>query len=397
MLKTHPRLSAERNVVGTAREQVRQAFSGFLPRVTLNGDIGPERINTPARAEPSHLSRNKVTLSVEQNLFDGLETTEGHRAANLRVEAAEERLEAVRQSLLFEAISVYYDVLRHSQLVEIALRNEATIRRQLNLEDERVEHGRGIAVDVLLAKTRLQLARENTVKLQGDMQETLARYIQAFGHPAQPETMTMPDLRIDALPVEYETAADASRENPLLRASRLDERVAERNREALRGRYYPRIGIVGQVNREDDVDALRGLRRDWSILLRVSWDLYSGFSTDAAVAAASHDYAAAKDNNAYAQLRVHQEVMAAWHRLRTSRERVRLLKNALVIATEVFEARRQRQAAGVGGETAREVLDAQREVFGAQMNLIAAKFDAEIAGFRVLLAMGELTPDNLGL
>ena len=38
--------------------------------------------------------------------------------------------------------------------------NETNIQNQLNLEDERVQRGSGIAVDVLQAKSRLQLAKE---------------------------------------------------------------------------------------------------------------------------------------------------------------------------------------------------------------------------------------------
>ena len=45
---------------------------------------------------------------------------------------------------------------RQNQLVELATQNEETIQIQLNLEDERVLKGSGIAIDVLQAKSRLQ-------------------------------------------------------------------------------------------------------------------------------------------------------------------------------------------------------------------------------------------------
>ena len=65
------------------------------------------------------------------------------------------------------------------------------------------------------------------------------------------------------------------------------------------------------------------------------------------------------------------------------------------IAEEVFEARRKLRDAG--RETAIAVLDAQEEVFDARSKLIAATYDAQVAVFKVLLAMGLLGPDNLGL
>ncbi|HAJ20582.1 MAG TPA: hypothetical protein DCL95_11075, partial [Rhodospirillaceae bacterium] len=57
---------------------------------------------------------------------------------------------------------------------------ERTIREQLNLETERVERGAGIEVDVLQAKSRLQLAIEARVDLEGQLRQAVASYIQSF-------------------------------------------------------------------------------------------------------------------------------------------------------------------------------------------------------------------------
>lgn len=59
------------------------------------------------------------------------------------------------QAALFDGVNAYIDVLRQKRLVELAVENQATIQRQLNLEDERVQRGSGVAVDVLQAKSRL--------------------------------------------------------------------------------------------------------------------------------------------------------------------------------------------------------------------------------------------------
>ena len=52
------------------------------------------------------------------------------------------------------------NVLQQKRLIEMSRLNETNIQNQLNLEDERVQRGSGIAVDVLQAKSRLQLAKE---------------------------------------------------------------------------------------------------------------------------------------------------------------------------------------------------------------------------------------------
>jgi outer membrane protein, adhesin transport system len=395
LLAHHPRLAAERSVVKSADAKIDEAYAGFLPTVGLSGDAGHEDIEKPATA-PTNLNRNKITLTVSQNLFSGFGTRAGHSGAKLRADSAAQRLRSLRQNFLIEGITAYYNVLRQSRLIKINKQNEDTIKKQLKLEDERVERGSGKAVDVLLAKTRLQLATERRVLFEGGLHEARARYVQFFGRePAIPE-MENPKFDLTILPADIESAESASvKGNPILQAGRLDVAVAQERRAEVKSGFFPRVDLVGKVNREDDIDGTRGIRRDWSVVLQVSWDLYSGLSTKSAARAAGYDHSAAQSNLYYGERQVKQELAIAWHQLETNRKRVDLLKNAGVIAVEVFEARQHLRRSGK--ETAINVLDAQSEVFGAQLNLTSAEFDSQIAAFRVLFAMGELTTNTLGL
>lgn len=396
LLANHPRLAAEQSLVKSADAKIDEAYAGFLPTVGVAGDTGHESINKPGFVKTSDLNRNKVTLTVSQNLFSGFGTRAGHSGAKLRAGSAAQRLRSLQQNLLIEGISAYYNVLRQSRLIEINKQNEDTIKKQLKLEDERVERGSGKAVDVLLAKTRLQLATEQRVLFEGGLYEARARYVQFFGRsPTVPE-MENPQFDLTILPTDIEDAESASvKGNPLLQAGRLDVAAAQQRRAEVRSGFFPRVDLVGKINREDDVDATRGIRRDWSVLLQVSWDLYSGLSTRSAARGASHDHVAAQNNLYFGERQVRQDLAIAWHQLKTTQKRVDLLKNAGVIAVEVFEARQHLRRSGK--ETAINVLDAQSEVFGAQINLVSAEFDSQIAAFRVLFAMGELTPETLGL
>ena len=186
MLTEHPRIKAEQAKAAAAQAEVRRAYSGFLPTLSLTGDAGPEYIDSPANSSSTSLTRKKATLTLTQNVFNGLRTTETHKSAEIREIVARQRLDSTRQSVLLEGITTYHDILRQSRMIAIARVNENTIRKQLQLEDERVRRGGGIAVDALLAKTRLQLARERTVQLRGALAEARARYLQVFGHAATP-------------------------------------------------------------------------------------------------------------------------------------------------------------------------------------------------------------------
>ena len=92
---------------------------------------------------------------------------------------------------------------------------------------------------------------------------------------------------------------------------------------------------------------------------------------------------------------VEEAVRIAWEGVKTGRERIELLENAVTIAQLVFEDRQKLRAAG--RETALNVLDAETEVFTARLKLIDAQTDTKISFYQLLLAMGILTPEVLNL
>lgn len=400
LLSTHPSLRASMDRVNAAREEQRRAFSGYLPRVELRADGGHEVVDSPgtrsSHITPTHEFRRSSTLTVTQNLFDGFATTEGRNRADSQLKVAEFTLDALRQNLLFEGISNYHGVLRQGQLVELARQNEDVLKRQLRLEDERVRRGSGIAVDVLLAKTRLQLAVERRVQLAGALEEAVARYTQVFGHPPDAARMREPNIQLPSLDERLDRAIAVAKENnPRLGVSNNQIEAARHGKEAARSGYFPRLDVVGSGNWEKDIDGIQGVRRDWAVTLRATWELFSGFATRAGVAAAAFEQAVAQGEHRNNVRKVIEDLQISLQQLKTARRRVELLENAVNIAQAVFDSRRKLRDAG--RETAINVLDAQSEVFAARINHVAARFDAAVATYRVMFSTGMLTPDVLGL
>lgn len=398
VLAEHPRISAAEQSFKASEEGIDEARAAFLPRVTFSGDTGYEYIDSPDRREspgdPSSLSRTKGTLTATQNIFSGFENSSAFEVSKLESDRAALILERTRQELTRDAIVAHNDVVRDSQLVQLATLSERTISRQLNLEDERVERGSGIAVDVLLAKTRLQLAKERRVAFEGSLVRAITRYEQIFGSSPALVGLSAIDIPPSAVPRTLPEIQETGR------ADNLDLKVAENRVDAADEReaiaesdVYPSVDLVGSANYEDNVNTNRGIRRDYSLLLRVNWELFSGFRTQSAAAGATFQKNAARATEADVRRRVEEQIGLAWQSLKTAQERSELLTNASAIAREVFEARQRLRAAG--NDTALNVLDAETEVFNARINQLRAEFDARRARAQLLFAMGQLTPSHI--
>lgn len=157
-IATHPLVKAGKTAAQSAEQGIKQSKAGYLPTLQASAATGPEHIDNPttrAAGNDWHRTMQTVGLTMTQNVFNGYLTHSTVRTARLNKSLAQITLEGTLQNTLFEGTSAYVDVLRQFRLVQLARGNEATILRQLNLEDERVQRGSGIAVDVLQAKSRL--------------------------------------------------------------------------------------------------------------------------------------------------------------------------------------------------------------------------------------------------
>jgi adhesin transport system outer membrane protein len=88
-------------------------------------------------------------------------------------------------------------------------------------------------------------------------------------------------------------------------------------------------------------------------------------------------------------------VHTAWNQLQNGHERQELLQSAAKIASEVMAFRKRLRDSGK--ETAINVLDAEVEYYSVLSNMINAEYDSKIAFYRLMYAMGKLTPDSIGL
>ncbi|MDH3700089.1 MAG: TolC family protein [Alphaproteobacteria bacterium] len=399
LLTTHPQIAAARKQKEAGIDRIDEAFSGFLPRADVVGETGFERAEnnvTRAQGEPFSGRRDRLRLSVTQNLFNGFGDSARLQAARHDAAVLDARLTATKQSLLLEGIAAYLNILRESQLIDIARLNERNIQNRLRLEDERVRRGAGITVDVLQAKSRLQIAKERRVAFEGRLRAAEAQYLQIFDRQPDATAMAAAPLLEVAVPANLEdTLALAKANNPTTQAGDFTARANRERRTAAKSEYYPTLDLVGEIEYEGNANGTDGNDETYGVFVRGRWEFFSGFKSRARIRAANRTYEASQRTLDFSHRKVAEEVRLSWESLTTQRHRVTLLENAVRIAQEVLRARRRLRRAGK--ETALNVLDAEGEVFNAQINFVEALFDSRVAVFRVIRSSGMLNEKTLGL
>ena len=404
LLQDHPNIRAAYKTVESTRQGIKHAKSAYYPQISVSADVAQEVINSPAerqqgdgqQGKPSSRTPQSASFSMTQNLFNGFATASAVRTAHLNKELSLMTLEGTRQNTVLEGATAYVNVLRQKRLIELSRENEGTIQQQLQLEDERVQRGSGIAVDVLQAKSKLQSAKERRVTFEGALQGAISRFTQTFNHSPNIDAMTDPVPPVEMVPSDLERAIDiALLGNPALGNSSVTIEVARERRRTVRAEMYPSLDVSSAWNFEKNAGAVLGVRRDYSVTLTATWDLFTGFSTRNLLSQAAFDLGATKDIHDFTARKVIEQTRLAWQALFTARQRLELLENAVNIASEVFSSRQKLREAGK--ETVINVLDAENEVNNTQINFTSASYDERLAVFQLLLAMGLLNPEGLQL
>ena len=388
----HPRIAAQAEKLQAAEAAQNEAFAGFLPKLDLNGTIGKENTDrTKLLVASGDFDLNPTIggATVTQNLFEGLRTIGAVDGAEARKIVAQYTKDAATQQLFFEAVSAYISVLRQVKLTELSSRNMNTLQEQLNLEDEKVQRGSGIAVDVLQAKSRLQISKERYTAFMGGLRDATARFMQIYGQSPALEEMSLPELPLTQVPASVDEAITiAQSNNPTLLAREENADAVSHQKTIARSGFLPKLDLVASANYREDAGGIQGTEVSNSVVLQGKWNLFSGGADRAKLRKAAHEHQSAIAEASDARRKVEEQVRLAWSNLTISKERADLLQNAVNIAGEVYDARTRLRDAG--SDTALNVLDAENELFRAQIDEAAARYAYYESIYRLLLAMGLL-------
>lgn len=393
LVDDHPQIKAARQALVAAEQNLRRENAPLLPQVSVTAAAGYEHTDSLATRQAGlaneQLFATNASVEVRQNLFNGFSTYAGRDSARALIQASDNTLSAVSQNVVLEGVTAYLNVLRNRELVRLNKGNVQAIAEQLELEDERVERGSGITVDVLLAKSRLQIAKEQSLAFQQAQKDSFSTYEQVFGNTPTPDDMIAVAPTSDMLPPTKEDAVKTLQAgNPIIQISYAQADSAKHERRRALSTYYPTVDLVGSANIENNLAGVEDVRHDYSIKLELTWQLFDGLLTPANAAEAGARYQEAVQNGRDVTRKTIELMEVSWHEMEVARERAELLRNAMNIAGEVLQGRVELRDAGK--ETAINVLDAENELYSACINFVNAFYDSQIAAFRVLNTLGQL-------
>lgn len=355
-----------------------QARSGYLPRVSVGGDVSRQYYKNLQPVDEDTVGRGSVSLS--QLIYDFGKTTGAIDSSRFSLQASEANLHQLMQDVVLDARAAFYSVLEKARLVTVAEEAVSNYEQQLYRAQRYYEAGVRTRIDVTNAQVNLSNTRLELVQAEADLQTARVVLENVLGvrpndgrynlvsnegelanlaasKPAMPQSLDV------LLATAFANRADVRQVDLLVKASQSDITVA-------RSGYFPSIDATG---RYDDYETdLVNLDDQWNLGVGLTWEIFSGFQTEGELVEARARYRELQSSLRELQLAITREVTESYLRADENRKAVDLADESLGLAVENLALAEGRYKAGLNDIL--EFNDAQLNLTTAQSNLVTTYY-----------------------
>lgn len=276
--------------------------------------------------------------------------------------------------LQVESAAFNYLATRSERDAQKAAVDEATAA--LDAANERHRVGLATIADVLQAQTARSEAQLQLETLEGTLQVARGTLAVAMGIPAN-TPFEIPDVpatdSVHFVAQSVDSLIDAAVQNrPELASARAQAAAASSAIRVTRSGYLPAFGFTATgANNTSSISALGG--RTYTLNFGLQIPVFSGFSNQYEVSAASEDYQAAVARVDATKQQVIQQVFTSYYTLRTATDRVHTSADLLASATQSETVARERYREGVGSIV--DLLVAQSALATARAQSVESRWE----------------------
>jgi outer membrane protein len=396
------------NINDAAGSGTLAAYGRYLPSLGGSGSWNRRQVEGPTYIQGVAIpgSNTKATtgsfsasLNTSLTLFDGFSRESNLNRANSVFSQDNLSVIRTRQSIVFQVESSYLNVLRLEQLVRVSEENLKRDRRQLERITESNRVGALSLADVYRQQSQVAVDELAQINAQNDFDKGKADLVALIGLDIAGEfafadstvTGSIDSIDMATTRVKYQNLVDLTRRALVARADFQSVKVgldaAESGVTSARAGYFPSLSANAgvTVNNEEFSNLFDFKSFYWGVQL--SWALFDGFGTNAAIQNAVATKRNAEITLAQTERSIGVEVKKGLLDLDAAMKQYEVSQKGLISASEDRKIAEERYNLGAG--TLLDLLTANAGLVNAEANLVNASYNYIIAKRNVEYVLGE--------
>lgn len=285
------------------------------------------------------------------------------------------------------AVKAYYQYLENIKLAEVQEQSVNDYASHLKNVQQQFDAGIVAKLDVLTSNVSLANAKSESITANNNRDVAEANLNNIMRIPMNtklnPLDKEFPEPEFD-LTLEQAIAMAQKYRWELIEAD-YNVRIANESLRVARAGYMPTLAVNGGYS-WDKAGIGEVQEDDWSVTGTVSWNLWDGGATDAAIKTARANIRIAEEQLLQSREMVELEVRQDYLDVLAAKEQIRATEASVAQAEEAYKIATVRYSSGVGINL--DVLDAELQLNTARTNYITALYNYNIGLATLEHAMG---------
>ena len=346
-----------------ADELIPQAKAPLRPQLSATGSY------TDSTQDTNDASVASIALS--QSLFNRSSRITVDQARK-RVNQAELQYRLDASALVSRTVRAYFTVLAAEDNLELSKKNQAALKRQLELAQERLDVGLGTRTELFDARARFENAVADTIESEKLVDDATQSLIVLVGQDVGP-LMTLPDSVSLGAPQPDDADQWIERalsDNVSLQAKSIGIDLSSLEIDRQKSLRLPTLGVSvsGSYN-----DLATGDDTSARLLFSVDIPFYQGGLINSKVREAADNLNASRSDYESASRELISDTRQTFLSVKSRLRRLEALSAAVEAGENALVAKEESFAAGLTTNIA--VLDAQRDLFIAQRDFLSERYD----------------------
>lgn len=392
-LKHDPRFTESTAEIEAAKYGAAVANAGDKFTLGIAADIGRSELRTDAPFPQSGFrTPNTLGIAASQPIYNGGRSSAERDAAAKSLDAASEHRRDVGGKIILASLTAALDLKRDRETLKLAQASRSTLDAARSDVDKRYQAGEATKTDLAQADARRAEASANVRRAEAQLRTSEIRLARLTGPlPADAAEVPWPELLPTA--TTRAQAIEQSHKAPAVVAAQHQQHAAKAGIRIAEAAARPQLSLDAHAATQDNTEFGYERLSTWGVQLKLNVPILTGGLVAArrgeAVARAASAAANAEDEAA-----AYSEAAAQdWELLQASEDVIAATRAQVAAAESALDG--VQKELKVGSRTTLDLLDAERELLAAQVNLVGALRDRAVTAFNLLAACGILELHNV--
>ncbi len=387
-LRHNPRVDIANAQLDAAKADRLRAFGQFLPEIEATAAYTNDDLRSSTLQTLQDRDGTTVGVTASQPIFQGLSALNRYRESRARLTQSDFALLAALQGTALDAARAHAGVILARAIVDHRVENLNLVTRQFQITERRMEAGAQSRTGVEQARMRRAQTQVDLAQARAVLAEREAAYERIVGHAPPPDLVQNNDKEVVSFSSLDEAQTVALENNPSLNAARQAVKAVEYAKSAAKGDFAPSLALEGSYFRRFGEDSLLAPQQDeeYQLVARMRMPIFQQGRNIAGLRSAGATVTEQRGQMTNTQLGVTEAVARSWRQFIEVRTRRIAAEGGIDAAALSVKGLQIEYEAGQ--RTVIDVLDGQRDLVTAYINLSQAEHDYFVAQYELASATG---------